>query len=69
MGELDLKDHFLKKLFELRYMKEEYYGAPEERDAFEVIAERQQKQLDALKRRKRRSPARSKAIKTTNKTV
>ena len=28
MGELDLKSHFIKKLNELRWMKEEYYGAP-----------------------------------------
>ena len=27
MGELDLKSHFLKKLKELREMKEEYYKA------------------------------------------
>ena len=33
MADLDLKGHFLKKLNELRYMKEEYYGAPEEKDA------------------------------------
>ena len=41
MGELDLRGHFLKKLNELRFMKEEYYGAPEEKTAFEVLAERQ----------------------------
>ena len=40
LGELDLKNHFLKKLHELRYMKEEYYGPPMEKiDPLEVLAE------------------------------
>ena len=40
LGELDLKKHFLKKLHELRYMKEEYYGQPMEKiDPLEVLAE------------------------------
>ena len=40
MGELGLQNHFLKKLSELRFMKQEYYGAPEEVDALKVLAER-----------------------------
>ena len=40
LGELDLKNHFLKKLHELRYMKEEYYGQPMEKiDPLDVLAE------------------------------
>ena len=40
LGELDLKNHFLEKLHELRYMKEEYYGPPNEKiDPLEVLAE------------------------------
>ena len=30
IAELDLKNHFLKKLNELREMKEEYYRVPED---------------------------------------
>ena len=37
LGELDLKKHFLKKLNELRVMKEEYYSAPEEPDPIEIL--------------------------------
>ena len=41
MEELDLKGHFLKKLTELRDMKEEYYGAPEVAlDPVDILAQR-----------------------------
>ena len=41
MGELDLKNHFLNKLNELRFMKTEYYGEPEEKDVLQILTERQ----------------------------
>ena len=54
LGELDLKNHFLKKLHELRYMKEEYYGPPMEKiDPLEVLAEAERR-LEEVGRRLRR---------------
>ena len=40
MGELDLKSHFLRKLNELRDMKEEYYQLPPPPDPVELLAQR-----------------------------
>ena len=40
MGELDLKNHFIQKLGELRMMKEEYYQCPEEPDPLEKLKAR-----------------------------
>ena len=41
MGELGLKHHFLRKLNELRDMKEEYYGVPVQPDPLEILAQRE----------------------------
>ena len=37
MDDLDLKSHFLQKLEELRFMKEEYYAVPKPLDAAKIL--------------------------------
>ena len=53
MAEFDLKNHFLKKLDELRVMRDEYYQAPEEPiDPIEVIKAKHEAE-EAIKKKKR----------------
>ena len=43
LGDINLKDHFLSKLDELRYMRDAYYGVPEmpKVDPLEILSQRQ----------------------------
>ena len=53
MAEFDLKNHFLKKLDELRVMREEYYRAPEEPalDPVEILKQKYAQEDQAKKLR------------------